>query len=106
MKEIAMKTEKKQIETKFDRDLDPFADTRTFPRNWDLSDMPQLPESQADSPGSQADGQAMIDHGLEPGAIDEWHLSMDEWHLAMNEWHLAAAFEEHTAYKRRGWSAY
>jgi hypothetical protein len=102
-----MKTEKKQIETKFDRDLDPYAETRIFPGDWDLSDLPQLPESQAGSSESLAeDGSITIDPGLEPGAMDEWHLAMDEWHLAMDEWHLAAYFEEHVARKRRGWSAY
>lgn len=87
-----MKTDKQQIETKFDRDLDPYADTRTFPGNWDLSDLPQL-ENQAGLPDSQeGDGPATIDPGLEPGAMDEWHL--------------AAYFEEPAARKRRGWSAY
>ena len=88
-----MNTDKEQIETNFRRGLDPFADTRTFPGEWDLSDMPPLPENQADGSENQDESDSLtIDHGLEPGAMDEWHL--------------AAYFDEHIARKRRGWSAY
>jgi hypothetical protein len=88
-----MKTNKQQTETKFDRDLDPFAEHRIFPGYWDLTDMPDLPENPDDwaLPQDSETGFA-VDHGLAPGAMDEWHL--------------AAYFDEHLGRKRRGWSAY
>jgi hypothetical protein len=89
-----MKTNKQQTETKFDRDLDPYDETRIFPGYWDLSDMPDLPEIQEmESLAQDEDGSSQVeDHGLAPGAMDEWHL--------------AAYFDEYLARKRRGWSAY
>lgn len=88
-----MKTNKQQTETKFDRDLDPFAEHRIFPGYWDLTDMPDLPENlEAEAFTADAEAGSPIDHGLAPGAMDEWHL--------------AAYFDEYLALKRRGWSAY
>ncbi len=88
-----MNTNKRQTETKFDRDLDPYADQRIFPGQWDLSDMPAMTDSPED-PGlfPEEDDWDIPDHGLAPGAMDEWHL--------------AAYFDDHPARHRRDWSAY
>ena len=88
-----MKTTKQQTEVKFDRDLDPYAETGIYPGYWDLSDIPELPENLENGlEASQGEESTPIDHGLAPGAMDEWHL--------------AAYFEEHPTRHRRGWSAY
>jgi len=88
-----MKTNKQQTETSFDRDLDPYAETRIYPGSWDLSDLPEkLERVEAEMLTGEESERMLIDHGLPPGAMDEWHL--------------AAYFEEHPARYRRGWSAY
>lgn len=88
-----MKITKQQTEIKFDRDLDPYAETGFYPGRWDLSEMPELPENRADDQEPWRDDESPpVDHGLAPGAMDEWHL--------------ASYFEERPTRHRRGWSAY
>lgn len=88
-----MKTNKQQIETKFDRDLDPYAEHRIFPGCWDLTELPELPENpEIEAPALDYEAGSPVDHELPPGALDEWHL--------------AAYFDEHLGRKRQGWSAY
>lgn len=63
-----------QTEPDFQRALDPFADTQMFPMHWDLSELPPAPKTEAIQPAQMAAPTHSDDHGLEPGAFDDWHL--------------------------------